>query len=147
MAKYTYRLQSLINIREKLEEQKKNELAIENHKLLEEKQILNNFNDDVENTLKSQEEYLSNSINTFQLQQYMQYLDKLKIEIKKQTKVVNKQEKITEKVRLELMEHTKAKKSLEKLKEKDFEAYLEEEKKAEQKVIDEIVSYKYNTKE
>ncbi len=147
MAKYVYRLQSLINIKEKLEEQKKNELAVENHKLNEEKQILNNFYHELNDLLKKQELEQENNINAFRLQLYIQYIDKIKVEIEKQIKVVKDQEDKVEVVRGELLEYTKAKKSLEKLKEKDYENYLEEEKKAEQKIVDEIVSYKYNSRE
>ncbi len=147
MAKYTYRLQSLINIKEKLEEQKKNELAVENNKLNQEKQVLTELYQEMSSTLDKQEKEQKQSINAIQLQLYINYTDKLKIEIKQQLDKVEKQEKKTEEVRLELLEYTKAKKSLEKLKEKDYENYLEEEKRAEQKLVDEIVSYKYNSKE
>ncbi len=147
MAKYVYKLQSLINVKEKLEEQKKNELAIQNNKLNKEKEILDNYYLEISDILQQQEEKQTLKINAFQMQQYIKYIDKLKLEIEKQVKVVEKEKQIAEKIRLELLEFTKAKKSLEKLKEKDYQNYLEEEKKAEQKIVDEIVSYKYNSRE
>ncbi len=147
MAKYVYRLQSLINVKEKLEEQKKNELAVQNNKLSKEKEILNDFYLELNSVLEEQEIKQATKINAFQVQQYISYIDKLKVEIEKQIEIVKVEEKKAEEIRLELLEFTKAKKSLEILKERDYENYLEEEKKAEQKIVDEIVSYKYNSRE
>ncbi len=146
MAKYTYKLQTLINIKEKLEEQKKNELAVQNNKLNIEKSTLDSLYLELSDVLEEQEKKQSSKLNSFQIRQYIQYTNKIKLEIEEQIIVVEKEEKIKEKIRLELLEYTKAKKSLEKLKEKDYENYLEEEKRIEQKIVDEIVSYKYNSK-
>ncbi len=147
MAKYNYKLQSLLTIKEKLEEQKKNEFAKQNNILQEELNKLKSMYEDIDSVVQQQKENQTKSIKPYDLKLYIQYIEKLKQDIKKQEVVIKKQKEITEQARFDLLEQTKAKKSLEKLKEKDFEAFLEEEKKQEQKMIDEIVSYKYNAKE
>ena len=57
---------------------------------------------------------------------------------------INKAKEIVEEKRLALLEAMKERKVLETLKEKEKENYFKEELKNEQKIIDEIVSYKYN---
>ena len=56
----------------------------------------------------------------------------------------NKKEFKVEQKRLVLLNAMKERKVLEALKEKEMENYFREELKKEQKIIDEIVSYKYN---
>ena len=58
--------------------------------------------------------------------------------------IVNKAKDFVEEKRLALLEAMKQRKVLEALKEKGKENYFKEELKKEQKMIDEIVSYKYN---
>ena len=64
--------------------------------------------------------------------------------IEEQMQNINKAKEIVEEKRLALLEAMKERKVLETLKEKEKENYFKEELKNEQKIIDEIVSYKYN---
>ncbi len=69
----------------------------------------------------------------------------MKFKIEEQAIKVKRANAEVEKKREELVEATKEKKKFEKLKENQHENYIIEEKRSEQRVTDEIVSYKYNS--
>ena len=89
---------------------------------------------------------ISQGIDPLDIKQHNQYIEKLKQMIKAQEEVIVRAEALVEEKRAELVEAMRDKKAMETLKENDFEEFLEEEKKAEQKVVDEIVSYRGSRK-
>lgn len=144
MSKFIFKLQSLLNIKEKLEEQNKIEYGKALAALEEEKsKLINletkkndnilNFRESIKKGIKS--EYIKN-INYF-----IVYIDK---KIEEQLCNIEKAENFVEEKRLILLNSMKEKKVLETLKDKEKEIYLKEVMKEEQKNVDEIVSYKYN---
>jgi flagellar FliJ protein len=70
----------------------------------------------------------------------------IKMYRQQQKLVVLQREKEVEVARVRLSEAMRERKTFEKLREKAFEAFLEEESRAEQKEVDELVSYRYGTK-
>lgn len=146
MAKFTFRLQSFLNIKEKLEEQRKTEYGEAISKLEDAKNTLNQIFAKKQNTILSMQNNINNAIHPNQLKNFNDYLAFLDKEVIRQEQVIEEKKQDVEKARLVLIEAMKERKKIENLKEKEKEEYLKEEFKEEQKIIDEIVSYKYNIK-
>ncbi|MCL2170430.1 MAG: flagellar export protein FliJ [Defluviitaleaceae bacterium] len=142
MAKFSFKLASILSIKEKMEDLKKNEMAKAIQALEREKQRLREL---VQTRLDCIDSF-RNSINTGvkpeDIKSHNQYLEKLKMMIKAQEMVVEMATAFVEQKRLELVEAMREKKAMEKLKENAYEQHVIEEKQEEQKSIDEIVSYK-----
>lgn len=142
MSRFQFRMESVLNIREKFEEKKKQEYGDAVMKLQiekEKKQRMINEESFLSQYARSKMRGCISSIEIISCNQYMSYL---KRNITNQDKVVNTAEKFTEKKRGELLEAVKQKKTLESLKEKQWMEFQQELNKEEQKRIDEIVSFK-----
>jgi flagellar FliJ protein len=68
----------------------------------------------------------------------------LKERIAAQRKIVHAAEQFAEMKRKELVEAMRDRKTIERLRENALEEYKEDEKRGEQKQVDEVVSYKYS---
>jgi len=146
MAKFIFRLQPILGLKEKIEDLKKNEfgkavalLAMERQKKIEMEQLKADTIDGFRDSIKQ-------GINPDDIRQHNWYINKLKHMIEKQVQVIFRAEAHVEEKRAELVEAMREKKTLETLKENEFEEYLEEEKRAEGKIVDEIVSYQSSRK-
>jgi flagellar FliJ protein len=147
MAKFNFRLQSYLSIKEKLEEQKKNEYGqamavVEKEKQVKEQIILKKTE-----TLGGFKSAAVGSIRLNDLKNYNQFIGALKKKEEKQDTVIKKAEQTAEQRRAELVERMRERKALDLLKEKNYAEYLKEEQRAEQKSVDELVSFKYNSKD
>lgn len=147
MAAFKFRLQSFLNLKEKLEEQKKLDygkavqlLEIEKNK----KRFLEEENKKTTSMLKQKMEAL---IKPMELHSFNQYIDFILKEIEKQTVIIKRAEKIAEEKRLTLVKAMQERKMMEKLKDKDLVAFMEETLRAEQKLVDEITSFQYARKD
>jgi len=122
---------------------------MENFKKSEYGKALNSYYEE-ENVLnqieKTRESILNNKnqdiINIANLRMYNNYLKKIDLDIEEQKELVEVSRQQMEKSQKELVEAMKDKKVFEKLKEKDLKEFLKEEKKIEDKVIDEIVTFR-----
>lgn len=144
MAKFSFKLQSLLNIKIQMEESLKNELGKATRKLEQEKNkllLLEQENEECISTLKSKS---TSGITVSKIQEYNSYLSLLKDKIKIQKENINYAQSIVDKYREQLIKMMQEKEILQKLKEKKHEEYLQEQAKAEQRINDEIVSYKYH---
>lgn len=144
MAKFKFKLQSFLGVKEKIEEQKKNEYG-KAIKILEEekekkKKLLNQHSD----TLDELRAKINIGIKPSELQQYNNFIAYLISKIKQQELAITRAQKSVDQKREEVVNAMKERKMLEILKENKHIEYIEEEKKAEQKIVDEIVSFKYN---
>lgn len=144
MGKFKFRLQSYLNLKEKMEDQKKMEYGKALVTLETEKNIKLNFIADKEESIKNFKEQINKKINPLDFQMYNYYIELKKKKIIEQTKIVEKTEKYAEEKRLELVTAVKEQKTLNKLKEKAQEEHFKEELLKESKMSDEIVSYKFN---
>ena len=142
MAKFNFKMASILSIREKMEDLKKNEfgkavkqLEIEKNRmvnlLLAEKNCIDSFRQKLQTGTYPEDVRMHNL--------YLKRLEFLKI---KQQEMIDAAEIVVEERRLELVEAMRERKALEILKENQYEEFLMEEKQAEQKVVDEIVSYR-----
>jgi len=143
MAKFKFKLQSFLGVKEKIEDQKKNEYgkALNALKKEEEKKIalLNQHS----NTINEMKIEMSSGIKPAQLQQYNNFIAYILEQIRLQETVIQKAKAMAETKRQELVDAMKSRKMLETLKEHEFENYMKEEKKAEQKILDEIASFRH----
>jgi len=143
MAKFKFKLQSFLGVKQKIEDQKKNEYgkALNALKKEEEKKIelLNQHS----NTINEMRAKMSLGIKPAQLQQYNNFIAYILEQIQLQETVIQKAKVMAETKRQELVNAMKSRKMLETLKEHEFESYMKEEKKAEQKILDEIASFRH----
>jgi len=143
MAKFVFKLESVLRVKIQQEESVKNELGKAIQKLEAEKSKLERLkiaHEEIiyEFNMKTKKTTVHNLI------EFNNFISHLRAKIKQQKERVNKASLIVDKIREELVKAVQERKMLEKLKEKKYEEYLTEQKKLEQKTNDEIVSYKHN---
>lgn len=143
MAKFIFKLQPVLNLRQQQEESKKNELGKAIQMLEAEKRRLAGLENSLTDTVRQFNEKAKKT-TVHKLIEFNDYISLLSSKIKSQKENVNNAALYVDKVREELLEAVKERKILEKLKEKKYEEYLIEQKRLEQKTNDEIVSYKQN---
>lgn len=144
MARFIYKMQSILDIKNKLETQAKIYFAAANEKVKEEELKLVSLYDDI--SLYEQEIVNLNKgrLNISELKRCINSIEIKKEQIKLQMKEVNKAKKTLEIARLKLNEVMVERKTHEKLRERALEKFMEEEKLKEIKEIDELVSYQYS---
>jgi len=143
MAKFDFKLQPLLNVKSQQEDNAKNSLgkairALENEKIR------------LKNLESSKEGYIS-EFNTKtkkttadKLVEYNRYISYLASGITHQKDNVNCASRNVDKIRGELIKISMERKILEKYKDKKYGTYLVEQTKDEQKLNDEIVSFRNN---
>ncbi|NLU51842.1 MAG: flagellar export protein FliJ [Clostridiaceae bacterium] len=142
MAKFKFRLQTFLNLKEQFEKNAKNELGIAIKKLEEEKAKLVAIEKEIESSLSKFRDACQGNIvpeKIKELKRYLEYLDK-----KQQEQILNvkREQQNVDKIREKLVEIMKERKVLENLKDKDFQEFVKEEEKVERQLVDELVSYK-----
>jgi len=143
MAKFIFRFGSYLSVKEKLEEQKKLAYGKALKQLETEKQKKRQMQRERQTAIASFKEKLEKKISPADFQMHNNFLAYIKEAIARQERVIKKAEDFAEEKRLELVEAMKARKTLEKLKERDYDEYLFQAKKDEEKLTDEVISFKY----
>lgn len=146
MAKFRYRMQSILNIKLKMEEQAKMQFAQAQAKLNEEEEKLQkliNRKSLYETDLKEQ---LQSKLNLLKIEELQNAVMRMEEFIVLQKREVDKAARVVEKERQKLTEVMMERKSHEKLKENAFEEFMQELNSAEGKEIDELTSYTYGQK-
>ncbi len=141
--KYKYKFQNLLNYKDTVETLKKSEYGKAINILREEENILEAYSLEKEKVLEQIED--KNRMSIRDLRMYNNYLYKVNNDIENQNVIVLNSRRDVEKAQENLILATQEKKTFEKLKEKHFEEFLIEEKKKEDKLIDEIVTFKMRT--
>ena len=147
MAKFIYRMQSILNIKLKMEEQAKNSFAIARMRLDEEEEKLEAFFAKKKEYEDTYREMAQGSINILELNACKNAIEYTKNQIKRQLVEVKVAGKNLEAAQLRLNEAMKERKIQEKLREKAFEQFLVDLSDEEKKEIDELVSYRFETGE
>lgn len=147
MAKFVFKLQNILSVKEKLEDQAKAEYGMELAKLREEEEKKLRL----EQRKMYYEEKLTNALfDTLDLRRIRQLedgIEGIKYDIYMQELVILQQEEAVERARQRLDEAMKERKIYEKLKERAFESFKLELLAAEQKEVDELVSFRHGTTE
>lgn len=144
MAGFAFKLNGLLKVKEKIEEQKKIELGKALSSLSYEEEKLNEIKNRRVQVIESQREAVKNVVNIANYTQMNNFIKQLDKQEQHQLVKIKQAEIIVNERKEELMEAMKERKSLEKLKENEQIAYNKEVLMKEQKIVDEIVSYKYN---
>lgn len=147
MARFRYRMQNILNIKQKMETQAKNEYAAANMALEEEKEKMNALIGRRQYYENKVREYLSSdSLKLQSVAEAKRAIRSIEEQMRIQLNNVKRAEKVLEEKRVAMMEVMKERKTQEILKEKAFEAFIQEENRAESKQIDELTSYLYGAK-
>lgn len=145
MAKFIFKMESILSIKTKLEDQAKAEYGIEVMKLREEEHklvLLENRRRGFEQQLF---EAVSDRLVILSIKRLEDSVENLKYNIKLQIVVIRQQEERVAKARAKLDNAMKERKIYEKLKEKAFEEFKAEINAQEQKEIDQLVSFRFRS--
>ncbi len=144
MGRFRYRMQNILNIKEKLETQAKNEFAAANMELLQEQDVLAKM---LEHNRMLEEESknlrLKDSLSIKEIKDNTLSIELQKEKMKQQALRIHAAENKVEQKRRVMVDLMQEKKTHELLKEKAFEQFLMDEKAEESKQIDELTSYTY----
>ena len=143
MAKFRYRMQSILNIKYQFETQAKMEVGRAQMRLNEEEEKLQKLIDRKNAYLDEGRRMRENALNVNDLRDNRNAVLIMDEMIAVQRFEVRKAEEVLERARLKLTEIMQERKMHEKLKEKALFQFLEEEKAAEAKIVDELTSYTY----
>ena len=143
MAKFIYRMQSILNLKEKMEEQAKMEFAQARIRLTEEEEKLAYLTKRKAGYEEQGRSLQKDSLNVRDIIENRDAISKMKEFILFQQKQVEKAAAVLEERRLKLQNAMQESKTQEKLKEKAFEEFVREVNKSEAKEVDELTSYTY----
>lgn len=143
MAKFIYKMQNILGIKLKLEDQAKSTYGRAKAKLAEEEEKL-------EQLIQRKQQYeleliekMSSKLNVIEIKQVEDFIEVTKYFIKRQEIVVKNAQMQVEVARNKLNEAMIERKIQEKLRENAFEEFKLEINAQEKKEVDELVSYKY----
>jgi len=139
-------MQSILNIKNKLEEQEKNNYGIAKAKLIEEEHKLMELVERKDSYEFQIKEAMSSTLNIANIRRLEDAIESMKQFIKQQTKAVVKAEQAVELAMQRLKSAMIERKTHDKLRENAFDSYLKEYAGEEMKEIDELVSFQYGKK-
>ena len=142
MAKFIFKLQSLLNLKIQIEDSVKNELGKALKKLDREKKALERLEKMEEDSIFEFNHKAENKITVEKLREHTSYISSLREKIALQKENVNFAQFNVDKVREKLIKIVQEREMLDKLKEKRYQEFLEEQSREDQRLNDEIVSYK-----
>lgn len=144
MAKFVFKMESLLSIKCKLEDQAKAEYGMELAKLQEEEKKLELLIAKKEAYQESLKEAVQNALDIQKIKQLENAVEHAKYNINVQKFVIEQQQQRVEKAREKLDDAMKERKTYEKLKEKAFEQFMMELDAQERKEVDELVSFRFD---
>lgn len=145
MKKFQFRLQVVLDIKEKLLEQKLVELSKVQKGLqeaIQKQQTLESYQIEINQALLKVFQS-GNDLDLVEVQRYKDFINKLLVDISSQKVVVQNITKLLEIKRREVNEVLKEKKVLEKLKENQKQKYYREFEQYERNELDDIASSRY----
>lgn len=139
-------MQNILNMKEKLEEQAKNEYGQANARLLAEQEKLEELNARLEDAKQRLKDVLCETLSVIEIRRREDAVEIIKTYVLQQILVVKRCEKEVEIAREKLTKAMQERKIFQKLREKAFDEFLKEEERQEQKEVDELTSYKYSVR-
>lgn len=146
MARFQYSMQSILNVKYKLEGQAKSAFRAAAVKLMEEEERLATIKKRQENYEKEARRLVSSQLDVTEINRCRQAIELMKEAARNQLVVVHIAQRNLEGARARLNEVMKECKTHEKLKDREFEEFKHEIDQEESKAIDELVSYSYQGK-
>lgn len=147
MARFRYRMQSILDIKLKMETQARQEFAEARMRLDQEEERLEALKQRRESYERRAKEQLMGALNCRDMAENKEALLRMDEYIALQLLQIREAENRLERAREKLAEVMKERKSHETLKEKAFEQFLLDEKRQEGKEVDELTSYTYGQRQ
>ncbi len=147
MSKFIYRMQNILNVKYKLEDQAKTEFMLANQVLREEEEKLQTLKDRKKGYEDAVRMLLQNQLQVDRIKENQEAIVRMEEYIRAQIVRVEEAAREVEIKAAKLTELMQERKAQEKLKEKAFETFLQEENARESKEIDELVSFTYGKKQ
>lgn len=144
MAKFTYKMQNILDIKYKLETQAKTSFSIAAANLNREEEKLVELNLRKQNYENRARELVADKLDFQAIKINRTAIENMKGAIRSQTLAVQVAQRNLESARKHLQEVMTERKTHEKLKEKAFDEFKKEMEKDESKVVDELVSFTHN---
>lgn len=146
MAKFIFKMQNILEIKRKLEDQAKSVYADAISALEIEKEKLQKLEEKKELYEDRLTDMMLESLHIHEICRLENAIEVMKYKIQEQLIAVAKAERVVESARQALNAAMVDRKTYEKLKEKEFEAFKLEVNAQEKKEIDELVSYQFTQK-
>lgn len=146
MAKFIYRMENILNLQTKLENEAKIRLTMANNILRKEQQKLKRIYKDIEGYEDRIRGYSMAVLDVQELKRCNDAIAIKKMESEEQKKIIERAQKNVDKAMHMVREAMLKRKTQEILKEKAFEEFKKEVNEEEKKEIDQVVSYQYNGK-
>lgn len=143
MAKFIYRMQSILDIKVKLEEQARMEFATAKMRLNEEEEKLSNLVSRREAYVLEGRKLQESGLNVLEIMENRTAIENMKELIARQEVCVRQAEILADEAAERLTQAMQESKTHTRLKERAFEEFLQEENKREAKEVDELTSYTY----
>ena len=143
---FKFSLEPVLSLREKIEDNKKRELGEATQyreKVYEDKLQLEQIKEDALNLTRKQSRESVNVLELRTLNQYNSYMVKA---VQNKEYELNKAKQVVDEKREALLEAVKDRKILDNLKAIHKESFEEEEKRAEQRILDDMVTYRFGNK-
>jgi flagellar FliJ protein len=144
MTKFIYKMESVLKIKCKMEEQAKTAYGNARLRLTEEEEKLHSFRQKMVRYQDNLRQLMQSNLKLVEIKQCENAVETMKIYIKQQQIAVKKAEQLLEAARTRLQTAMMERKTHEKLKDKAFENFMLEYEADQRKEIDELVSFKYN---
>jgi len=141
MEKFKFRLDKVLEYREKIEDLSKAEYGKAKKNLDDEINLLNEILSHID-SINCERDKIAASTTIKDLRNYNLYLGKVKERLNYQKNAVERAQIKADIARNKLITSSIEKKTLESLKDRDFNNYLYRMQKEEEKIIDQVVSYK-----
>lgn len=143
MAKFIYRMQNILSIKLKLEDQAKTAFGAAKRRVDEEEERLLRLEERKEGYQESLLQQVGGTLNILEIRQTEEAVEILKYKMQMQMLVIEAAKQQLELARRKLNEAIQERKIQENLREQAFLAFMEELKAEEQKEVDERVSFMY----
>lgn len=144
MAKFTYKMQNILDIKYKLETQAKTSFSIAAANLNKEEEKLLELNLRKTGYEKEARKLVEDKLDFHEIKVNRAAIEHMKGAIRGQTLAVHMAQRNLESARKHLQEVMTERKTHEKLKEKAFDEFKKEIERDESKVVDELVSFTHN---
>ena len=146
MGRFRFSMQSILDIKDKLETQAKQHFALAQAALVREEEKL-------EALIARQDAYreklrilLQGSLQVQKIEETRRAIRVMDDQIAKQSEAVSLARRKMERAREDMADAMRERKTYETLRENAFQEFLQEENRAEGKIVDELVSYTYGQK-
>ena len=146
MARFIYRMQSILDIKTKMEEQAKMEFAAARMRLDEEEEKQRVLEERKNAYEEKGRALLRDSLKVLEIMENQDAIARMDEFIALQQKNVEKAQQLLEEARVSLQMAMQESKTQETLKEKAFEEFIHEENAREAKEVDELTSYTHGRK-